>query len=66
MTDAQAILAKIRTISKSHIVHPGLEIFKDRKPGQEIKLRKEDIPGLAESGWNPELDAMYVLLQSPS
>jgi hypothetical protein len=53
-------LSKIRTISKSHIVHPGLEIFKNRKPGQEIKLRKEDIPGLAESGWNPELDAMYV------
>jgi histone acetyltransferase len=56
-------LAKIRTISKSHIVHPGLEVFKNRKPGQEIKLRKEDIPGLAESGWNPELDAMYVSLE---
>jgi histone acetyltransferase len=57
-------LSKIRTISKSHIVHPGLEIFKNRKPGQEIKLRKEDIPGLAESGWNPELDAMYVFSQN--
>lgn len=53
-------MAKIRTISRSHIVHPGLEVFKDRKPGQEITLKKEDIPGLAESGWNPELDAMYV------
>ncbi|WVQ99466.1 hypothetical protein IAU59_006601 [Kwoniella sp. CBS 9459] len=51
-----AILAKIRTISRSHIVHPGLEVFKDRKPGQEIKLTKEQVPGLAESGWNPDLD----------
>lgn len=54
----QAILAKIRTISRSHIVHPGLEVFKNRKPGEVIKLSKEDVPGLAESGWNPELDAM--------
>jgi histone acetyltransferase len=54
----QAVLAKIRTISKSHVVHPGLEIFKNRKPGQEIRLTIDDIPGLAESGWNPELDAM--------
>lgn len=52
----QAILAKIRTISKSHVVHPGLDKFKNLKPGQ--KLNKEDVPGLAESGWNPELDAM--------
>ncbi|WWD03055.1 hypothetical protein V865_001099 [Kwoniella europaea PYCC6329] len=51
-----AILAKIRTISRSHIVHPGLTIFKDRKPGEEIKLTKEQVPGLAESGWNPDLD----------
>ncbi|EPQ29423.1 uncharacterized protein PFL1_03178 [Pseudozyma flocculosa PF-1] len=26
----ELILAKIRTISRSHIVHPGLEVFKDR------------------------------------
>ncbi|WWC94259.1 hypothetical protein V866_001099 [Kwoniella sp. B9012] len=51
-----AILAKIRTISRSHIVHPGLAIFRDRKPGEEIKLTKEQVPGLAESGWNPDLD----------
>ena len=39
-------MAKIRTISKSHIVHPGLQAFKDRKKGQEIKLTKADVPGL--------------------
>ncbi|WWC89250.1 uncharacterized protein L201_004170 [Kwoniella dendrophila CBS 6074] len=51
-----AILAKIRTISRSHIVHPGLTIFKDVKPGEEVKLTKDQVPGLAESGWNPDLD----------
>ncbi|TXT07179.1 hypothetical protein VHUM_03349 [Vanrija humicola] len=51
-----AILAKIRTISQSHVARPGLEVFKNRKPGQEIRLSKEDIPGLAESGWSPDLD----------
>lgn len=54
----QAIFAKIRTISQSHVVRPGLEAFKNRKPGEHIKLEKEDIPGLAESGWNPDLDEM--------
>lgn len=58
----QAILAKIRTISQSHVVRAGLEVFKDRKPGQDLKLPKEEIPGLAESGWNPDLDEMYVVL----
>lgn len=51
-----AILAKIRTISRSHIVHPGLTIFKNRKSGKP--LTKDDVPGLAESGWNPDLDAI--------
>ncbi|WVQ80803.1 hypothetical protein IAT38_002909 [Cryptococcus sp. DSM 104549] len=67
-----AIIGKIKTLTKSHIVHPGLEMFKDRKPGEEIKLEKEQVPGLAESGWNPDLDEIirqpkrnphHVLLQ---
>lgn len=60
LTASQAILAKIRTISKSHEVHPGLEVFKKRKDGEDLKVEKEDVPGLAESGWNPELDNMCV------
>lgn len=54
----QAIFAKIRTISQSHVVRPGLDAFRNRKPGEFIKLDKQDIPGLAESGWNPDLDDM--------
>jgi hypothetical protein len=42
----QAVLAKIQTISQSHVVRPGLALFKDRKPGETITLAKEDIPGL--------------------
>jgi histone acetyltransferase len=70
----QAILAKIKSLTRSHIVHPGLQVFKDKKPG-EIKLSKDEVPGLgesvptaptwrvidvlvAETGWNPDLDAM--------
>lgn len=55
-TQAQAVLAKIRTISRSHVVRPGLQIFKDRKPGQEIKLTKADVPGLGGS---------WVILRRP-
>ena len=44
----QAILAKIRTISKSHVVHPGLKVFRDLNPDHEIKLSKGDVPGLGE------------------
>ncbi len=40
-------MAKVRTISKSHIVHPGLKVFRDKKEG-EVKLSKEDVPGLGE------------------
>lgn len=45
----QAVLAKIQTISHSHVVRPGLEVFKNRKPGEDMKLPKEQIPGLGTS-----------------
>lgn len=50
-----AIARKIRGISKSHIIRPGLEIFKNMAPGfQGIDPMK--IPGLKEAGWTPEMD----------
>ncbi|KAN0064561.1 histone acetyltransferase [Thecaphora frezii] len=85
----EMILEKIRSISRSHVVHPGLEVFKDRdrlirakglieKPdgtvGMPTKKEGEDngpedptvtflidpkeVPGLAESGWTPEMDEL--------
>ena len=48
-----AILRKIRSIGRSHIVHKGLEHFKQEsfKP-----LNPFDIPGLKEAGWTREMD----------
>ncbi len=48
-TYPQAVLAKIKTISHSHIVRPGIEAFKNREPGDYTALPKEQIPGLRES-----------------
>lgn len=48
-----AILRKIRSIGRSHIVHKGLSHFKQEnfKP-----LNPFDIPGLKEAGWTREMD----------
>lgn len=63
----EAVLAKIRKISRSHIVHPGLEIFKPVREGgkredgnaaKEIKVDASQVPGLKESGWTPEMDEL--------
>ena len=56
---SQVILAKIRLLSQSHVVHPGLKFFADNPPG--TKIDPADVPGLKESGWTPELDALCVL-----
>jgi hypothetical protein len=55
-------LAKIRTISKSHVVHPGLKVFRDKKEG-EIRLSKEDVPGLGELGFPAHSDPLTEDLQ---
>lgn len=55
-----AIEKKISQRSKSHVVRPGLQIFKTNK---NISLNPaKDIPGLPESGW---LDEMDKLAQKP-
>lgn len=54
----QVILAKIRLLSQSHVVHPGLKFFANNPPG--TKIDPADVPGLKESGWTPELDALCV------
>ncbi|ODV80104.1 uncharacterized protein CANTADRAFT_25823 [Suhomyces tanzawaensis NRRL Y-17324] len=54
-----AIEKKIKQRSKSHVVRPGLQIFKTSK---NVKLDPSDIPGLVESGW---LDEMDKLAQKP-
>ncbi|SMN22381.1 similar to Saccharomyces cerevisiae YGR252W GCN5 Acetyltransferase, modifies N-terminal lysines on histones H2B and H3 [Maudiozyma saulgeensis] len=51
-----ALRRKIRTISKSHIVRPGLEQFNDLDNIEPIDPMT--IPGLKEAGWTPEMDKL--------
>ncbi|CEP62613.1 histone acetyltransferase GCN5 LALA0_S05e09538g [Lachancea lanzarotensis] len=51
-----AIQKKIRLVSKSNVVHPGLKHFKDLS---NIKpMDPMEIPGLKEAGWTPEMDEL--------
>ncbi|KAJ2160942.1 histone acetyltransferase [Coemansia sp. RSA 552] len=50
----QAVLEKIQAKTRSQIVYSGLTCFKDDPGLAEIDPFK--IPGIAESGWTPEMD----------
>ncbi|RPB25272.1 histone acetyltransferase GCN5 [Terfezia boudieri ATCC MYA-4762] len=50
----EAVRAKIRAISKSHIVHPPLKLFRN---GPCI-VDPASIPALKESGWSPAMDEL--------
>ncbi|OAX44085.1 Bromodomain-containing protein [Rhizopogon vinicolor AM-OR11-026] len=51
----EAILAKIREMSKSHIVYHGLPQFQEGAP-EGITVDPKDVPGLRESGWIPGME----------
>ncbi|KAG6833549.1 hypothetical protein H0H87_005200 [Tephrocybe sp. NHM501043] len=46
----EAVMTKIRQMSKSHIVYPGLPQFQPGEP-EGITVDPKDVPGLRESGW---------------
>ncbi|KDQ57812.1 hypothetical protein JAAARDRAFT_130557 [Jaapia argillacea MUCL 33604] len=50
----EAIMSKIREMSKSHIVHSGLNIFKEGWR-EGLVVDPKDVPGLRESGWTPSM-----------
>ncbi|EJD02882.1 histone acetyltransferase GCN5 [Fomitiporia mediterranea MF3/22] len=52
----EAILTKIRQMSKSHVVHPGLPQFQEGMP-EGITVDPQDVPGLRETGWTPDMQA---------
>ncbi|KAF8331076.1 Bromodomain-containing protein [Cantharellus anzutake] len=54
----EAILTKIRQLSKSHIIYKGLDVFRNAPEG--FKIHHKDVPGLCESGWTPEMDATLL------
>lgn len=55
-----AIARKIREISKSHQVRPGLAVFKNMSPDSPYAngIDPMKIPGLKEASWTPEMDAI--------
>lgn len=47
-TQQEAVMAKIRAMSKSHIVHQGLTSWKMKDGGNEVEpMDPKDIPGLS-------------------
>ncbi|GAA5932180.1 hypothetical protein JCM1841_001219 [Sporobolomyces salmonicolor] len=52
----EVILSKIRLLSQSHVVHPGLPFFANVSP--VTKIDPSLVPGLKESGWTPEMDEL--------
>ncbi|KAF8236558.1 hypothetical protein L208DRAFT_635513 [Tricholoma matsutake] len=50
----EAVMTKIRQMSKSHIVHPGLPQFQPGAP-ECITVDPKHVPGLRESGWNSSM-----------
>ncbi|KZT72108.1 Bromodomain-domain-containing protein [Daedalea quercina L-15889] len=50
----EAILSKIREMSRSHIVYDGLPQFQEGAP-EEVTVDPKDVPGLRESGWTPSM-----------
>ncbi|KAA1474031.1 Bromodomain-containing protein [Dentipellis sp. KUC8613] len=52
----EAILSKIRQMSKSHIVYEGLPQFQNGQgDGEGVYVDPKDVPGLRESGWTPAM-----------
>ncbi|TEB30345.1 histone acetyltransferase, GCN5 superfamily [Coprinellus micaceus] len=63
----EAILTKVREMSRSHVVHQGLDIFKEGTWEDGMTIDPKDVPGLRETGWNPEMekDMLSLNLKSP-
>ncbi|KAG2055785.1 hypothetical protein BDR06DRAFT_953620 [Suillus hirtellus] len=51
----EAILTKIREMSKSHIVYQGLSQFQEGSL-EGITVDPKEVPGLRESGWTPGME----------
>jgi len=60
----EAVMTKIREISRSHIVYPGLPQFQDAKG--EVTVDYREVPGLKECGWSPNMSSNPVRIISRS
>lgn len=60
------IQARIHSFSRSHIVYPGLSVFKEKSersdghPSNRVELivQPSEVPGLKDTGWTPEMDEL--------
>ncbi|TFL01588.1 histone acetyltransferase GCN5 [Pterulicium gracile] len=50
----EAILTKIREMSRSHVVYDGLN-FETKADGEVVPLDPRQVPGLRETGWTPAM-----------
>ena len=50
----EAILTKIREMSRSHVVYDGLS-FETKADGEVVPLDPKQVPGLRETGWTPAM-----------
>jgi len=55
------VLKRIKRMTKSHVVYPGLTCFNDKVKS----IEPEKIPGLLEAGWNPEMEAVLLPDEQP-
>ncbi|GJJ74133.1 histone acetyltransferase [Entomortierella parvispora] len=51
-TQRRAVVTKIKEVSKSHIIYPGLQDFKNGAK----EVDPMTVPGIQESGWDPLMD----------
>lgn len=51
----EAVYEKIKRISKSHAVYPGIAAFESVDVGKEVSIPIEAIPGVKEAGWQPSM-----------
>ncbi|KAJ6500056.1 hypothetical protein C8R47DRAFT_971212 [Mycena vitilis] len=54
----EAVMTKIREMSRSHIIYPGLPQFQGVTG--EVTVDYRDVPGLKESGWTPTMTSEPV------
>ncbi|KAJ7076334.1 hypothetical protein B0H15DRAFT_864193 [Mycena belliarum] len=60
----EAVMSKIREMSRSHIIYPGLAQFQNAQGDVTVDYR--DVPGLKESGWTPTMNSSPVRIISRS
>ncbi|PFH53843.1 hypothetical protein AMATHDRAFT_83748 [Amanita thiersii Skay4041] len=57
----EAVMTKIREMSRSHVVHPGITVWKTKDGGEVVEpLDPRDVPGLKDSGWIPSMQTTTV------